>query len=120
MKGIRKILHLIFIDKNTTAYREENRENFYKHGLSNDKGNAFTFPLWEGKSAAVRKIYISISISKCPIQITSVGSGRIASSLRRRYFGRYQNVLRIILIDVASLVTAPKEASLQRLVFGFS
>jgi hypothetical protein len=43
----------------------------------------------------------------------------MASSLRRRYFGRYQNVLRIILIDSASLVTAPKEASLQRLVLGF-
>jgi len=47
-------------------------------------------------------------------------SGRMASSLRRRYFGRYQNVLRIILIIYASLDTAPKEASLQRLVLTFN
>jgi hypothetical protein len=40
----------------------------------------------------------------------------MASFLRRRCFGCYQNVLRIILIDNASLVTPPKEASLQKLV----
>jgi hypothetical protein len=40
----------------------------------------------------------------------------MASSLRRRCFGRFQNVLRIILNVCASLDTAPKEASLQRLV----
>jgi hypothetical protein len=43
----------------------------------------------------------------------------MAPSLRRRYFGRYQNVLRIILIDTATLVTAPKEASMQRLMLLF-
>jgi hypothetical protein len=41
----------------------------------------------------------------------------MASSLFRRSFGRYQNVLRIILIIYASLDTAAKEAAPQRLVF---
>jgi hypothetical protein len=40
----------------------------------------------------------------------------MASFLRRRCFGRYQNLLRKVLIDSASLVTAPKEAFLQKLV----
>jgi hypothetical protein len=34
----------------------------------------------------------------------------MASSLRRRYFGRYQNVLRIILIIYASLDTTSNPA----------
>jgi hypothetical protein len=43
----------------------------------------------------------------------------MASSLFRRSFGRYQNVLRIILIIYASLDTAAKEAATQRLVLVF-
>jgi hypothetical protein len=41
--------------------------------------------------------------------------GRWAPSLLRGCFGRYQNVLRIILIDDASPVTTPKEAAPQGL-----
>ncbi|WP_139367165.1 hypothetical protein [Sediminibacterium ginsengisoli] len=46
-------------------------------------------------------------------------SGRWASSLRQRFFGLYQNVLRIILTTYASLGTEAKEAPLQRLVSFF-
>jgi hypothetical protein len=45
--------------------------------------------------------------------------GRWASCLLPSSFGRYQNLLRMILIDIASLVTAPKEARPQAL-FRFS
>ena len=41
--------------------------------------------------------------------------GRWAVSLFRCSFGRYQNLLRMILIDCASLVTAPKDAPPQEL-----
>ena len=41
--------------------------------------------------------------------------GRWAASLLRGCFGRYQNALRVILIDGASRVTAPKEAAPQGL-----
>jgi hypothetical protein len=41
--------------------------------------------------------------------------GRWAASLLRGCFGRYQNVLRIILIDGALRVTASKEAAPQGL-----
>jgi len=68
-------------------------------------------------TTGVRKIFSELLIISYPFPtVNSFCSGRMALSLRRRYFGRYQNVLRIILIDDASLVTASKEASLQRLV----
>jgi hypothetical protein len=56
--------------------------------------------------------------------LTAVGAGlfahgRWASCLLPSSFGRYQNLLRMILIDIASLVTAPKEARPQAL-FSFS
>jgi hypothetical protein len=44
----------------------------------------------------------------------------MASFLLQRCFGRYQNLLRMVLIDSAPLVTAPKEAFLQKLVLDFS
>ena len=57
-----------------------------------------------------------------PLTRVSIGSGRMALSLRRRYFGHFQNVLRIILNAYSALGgwaphPIPQMAGLQRLMF---
>ena len=64
-------------------------------------------------------------LNLCPFQNKAaagsrlVAHGRWASCLLPGSFGRYQNLLRMILIDIATLVIAPKEARPQAL-FSFS